>query len=57
MPRFDLPTGNTWLIRVKEFDQRWDTPWLECGPFRTFCIRICLFGRVLKIARMRTRWL
>lgn len=56
MPRIDLPTGNTWLLRLRKTG-RFDTRTWETGPFGSFEFRLRLWRWTLKLARMRTRWL
>lgn len=56
MPRFDLPSGYTWLIRFRKRCQ-FDTQTWETGPASTFALRIPILGRILRIERSLTRWL
>jgi hypothetical protein len=56
MPRIDLPTGNSWLLRFRKRG-RFDNQVWQRGPFGSFELRLRLWGWTLKLARQRTRWL
>ena len=56
MPRMDLPSGYTWLLRFRP-TSRMDSKVWERGPFGCFSLRLSVLGRTLRIERIRTRWM
>ena len=56
MPRIDLPSGYTWLVRFRRQTQLDGKIW-ERGPFGCFSLRLPILGRTFRIERLLTRWL